>query len=217
MKKVIIIVCAVLGGLIAIGVISSLFESDEQKERRTITAFNDTDKKLIVGVEYEDFYSTETVEPHNYREFTVPPGKGHAIVLNEDSSVFRKGTKWMTIKPASAAPEGEELYLDASGEGMYAVVDINFLYSAKFKAIESFRDSIYKQRKYIQGLMSASDIMVLRQPFSGSARVYPFDAIPSKIKWGERVFAYRKVSKELNSISAVLEEVSRQIVEEENK
>lgn len=216
MKKAIIIVSIIIGSLIAIGIISSLFESDEQKERRTVTAFNDTDKKMIVGVEYEEFYTTETIEPHDYREFTVPPGKGRVIVMNEDSSIFRKGTKWMTIKPVSAAPEGEELYLDASGEGNYAVVDINFLYNSKFKAVDALRDSINKNHKYLQSVMSAADIMVLNQPYSSSTRIYPFNGIPNKIKWGERVYVYRKVDKELNTVESILKEVASQIIGEQN-
>jgi hypothetical protein len=189
--------------------------SQHEKGWRRIIAFNTTDKDLRIGVEYEDGACTESVPAHSERGFLVPPGKGRSVVMNPDKSIIRIGTKWMEIKPSDVAPYTEDLYIDANGEGNYAVVDIHFLYAGSNGFSQSINEAMNKGRRHFKALLPASDIMVFQS--NHEMTILPSEKLPDRIRRGDQYLAFRRVNKNLTSGSEILLDVARQFRDEERK
>lgn len=200
---------SVIALFVALFVVLFIMAGEHEEGWRQVTAINTTDKPLQVGVEDEDGegWSAELVQPGSVAHFQLAPGRYRALVLDEENKVVREGTKVVEVH-ASDMPEAkdERIFIDAAGEGKYAVVDAHFLYEAGSGLGQAIRDSMNQGRPALLDTLPASEVMRWRNVRSGQL-VYPGEELPEKVSKGTDLYLLRAVPPSASTPEQILQAV----------
>lgn len=200
---------SVIALFVAMAVVLSIMAAEHEEGWRQVTAINTTDRALQVGVEDEDGegWSAELVQPGSVAHFQLAPGRYRALVLDEENKVVREGKDLVEVHAADA-PEAkdERLFVDAAGEGKYAVVDSHFLYEADSGLGKAIRDSMNQGRPALLDTLPAAEVMRWRNVRSAEL-LYPGDELPEKVRKGADLYLLRAVPLSASSPEQILQAV----------
>ncbi len=180
-----------------LAVVLSIMASRYEEGWRRVVAINTTGKAVQVGVEDEDGegWSAELVPPGSSKYFKVRPGRYRALVVDEDGRVVRRGQKLVELAPDDGDTTSEDLvFVDARGEGTYAIVDAYFLYETRSGLGEAIRNAMNQGRPTLIATLPASELMQWRNERNATL-VLPSEELPSEVRRGTTLYVVRPVPK----------------------
>lgn len=221
MRKTLPGVVLVLIAVVGVGTIISGIIEKRNGPRQSFAIYNSGDKTISVTFHrqkedksYGSYIDDISVGPGETKYEQYPRGTYQVNVWDgsfhgESSTKIRSISDLKVVLPKNKS-NSNPIYIDAMGTTLFAIVNINFLYSGSQMAnsiSQSLGTSL--ERPEIKRLFSGRMPFIIPEKYTRETLVGPSDELPDEISLSETVYALVPVPKTVKTPDDVLECVLR--------